>query len=122
MIVWIIAIHSLALGLLALSLLSGWQLLILAAVVLCALAASLRQWRYPGYTSLRCRDGSWTLLMPDGEKAVELISHQWFVGLQLLFFREGRRRWNIALLPDSASATELRRLRQLLLLGRANSS
>ncbi len=122
MLVWILFVHALALGLLALSSLSGWRLLLLAVVVLCGFAGSLRQWRYPGYTSLGCRNGIWTLLLPQGERRVELISHQWLLGLQLLSFREERRRWMVALLPDSASARELRHLRQLLVLGRTNSS
>jgi len=122
MLAWIVFVHMLALGLLSLSPVSGWRFFLLAGVVLGGLAVCAYRWRHPGYTALCWRDGSWTLLLPQEEKTVELISHQSLAGMQLLNFRGGRRRWMVALLPDSSRAKELRHLRQLLMLGKANSS
>ncbi len=122
MLAWILSIHILVFALLWFSPLSGWRLLVLAMVVLCGLSICLRRWRRPGFTGLCCRDGLWSLSSSQGPTPVELISYQRLFGMLLLVFRNGWRRHSLALLPDSASADELRRLRQLLLLGRASSS
>ena len=118
-----IVLHALAV-IAALDAPGPWLAGVLLAVVLASAAVTMRRWRPGGGSeAIRAieRDGTgrWWVETGAGERLEAALGAPPVVSRPVvaLSFRAGDRRWDVALLPDSAGPDQLRRLRAALRTG-----